>query len=362
MTDLLGPASDNSVTTRPARTIVRGSTDTWFQDCTSPDANDGTVFPADYFNDVLAQVRTALRDSGITLDGADDMLWRAMQSIGLRYGTDIGSAGHIQVTFATPVAALGTGLAVLVKLANDIAGATDFAPNGLTAKSIKWPDGSALTAGDGKAGGVMLLVYDGTVWQLMNYVSRPGTGGGGSAHVPGEIIMWPLETPQTGTLECNGAAVSRTTYANLFTAIGTTHGAGNGTTTFNLPDYRGIFLRGWDHGAGNDPDVGSRTNRGDAVTGDHVGTAQLDSNKSHTHSVTGSLGNFAAATEGGDDHHILSTYGGNANPGTDGAGISVAGTSLQFDLSIVTVNGTAAATGGTESRPKNKTVMFCIAF
>ena len=49
-----------------------------------------------------------------------------------------------------------------------------------------------------------------------------------------------------GFLLCNGAAVNRTTYANLFSAIGTTYGAGDESTTFNLPDYRGAFLRGYD--------------------------------------------------------------------------------------------------------------------
>jgi microcystin-dependent protein len=51
-----------------------------------------------------------------------------------------------------------------------------------------------------------------------------------------------------GWLKCNGAAVSRSTYAVLFAAIGTLYGAGDGTTTFNLPDYRGEFLRGLDDG------------------------------------------------------------------------------------------------------------------
>ena len=59
-------------------------------------------------------------------------------------------------------------------------------------------------------------------------------------------------TPPTGTLERNGAAVSRTTYAALFAKIGTTYGAGDGSTTFNLPDDRGLFDRSWDHGRGVD--------------------------------------------------------------------------------------------------------------
>jgi phage-related tail fiber protein len=56
----------------------------------------------------------------------------------------------------------------------------------------------------------------------------------------------------TGWLKANGAAVSRTAYAALFAALGTTFGAGNGSTTFNLPDLRGEFPRGWDDSRGID--------------------------------------------------------------------------------------------------------------
>lgn len=55
----------------------------------------------------------------------------------------------------------------------------------------------------------------------------------------GTVYYFALEEPPAGYLVCNGAAVSRTTYANLFQAIGTRFGAGDGATTFNLPDLRG---------------------------------------------------------------------------------------------------------------------------
>jgi microcystin-dependent protein len=57
---------------------------------------------------------------------------------------------------------------------------------------------------------------------------------------------------------CDGSAVSRTTYANLFSVIGTTWGVGDGSTTFNIPDLRGVKLRGKDGGKGLDPDRASR--------------------------------------------------------------------------------------------------------
>lgn len=69
---------------------------------------------------------------------------------------------------------------------------------------------------------------------------------------PGSISMFAAATAPTGWLKCNGQAVSRTTYANLFAAIGTAWGAGDAVTTFNLPDLRGEFVRGYDDGRGID--------------------------------------------------------------------------------------------------------------
>lgn len=59
----------------------------------------------------------------------------------------------------------------------------------------------------------------------------------------GTIILHAAATAPAGTLVCDGSAISRTTYADLFAAIGTTYGAGDGSTTFNLPDVRDEFPR-----------------------------------------------------------------------------------------------------------------------
>ena len=106
----------------------------------------------------------------------------------------------------------------------------------------------------------------------------------------GAIFMWPTATSPTGWLECDGSAVSRTTYAKLFALIGETYGNGDGSTTFNLPDMRGEFPRGWDNGAGNDPDAASRTDRGDGTTGDNVGTKQGHALETHVHTNGAWLG------------------------------------------------------------------------
>jgi microcystin-dependent protein len=66
------------------------------------------------------------------------------------------------------------------------------------------------------------------------------------AYLPsGMVLYFANSTVPTGWLQCDGSAVSRTTYANLYAAIGTVYGAGDGSTTFNLPDTRGQFIRGW---------------------------------------------------------------------------------------------------------------------
>ena len=68
----------------------------------------------------------------------------------------------------------------------------------------------------------------------------------------GTIFFVADDAAPEGSLICDGRLLSRTTYADLFAKIGTTYGAGDGSTTFQLPDYRGEFLRGWDGGRGVD--------------------------------------------------------------------------------------------------------------
>lgn len=68
----------------------------------------------------------------------------------------------------------------------------------------------------------------------------------------GSVVAFARKTAPAGWLKANGAAVSRTAYADLFAAIGTSFGIGDGFNTFNLPDLRGEFIRGWDDGRGAD--------------------------------------------------------------------------------------------------------------
>ena len=93
----------------------------------------------------------------------------------------------------------------------------------------------------------------------------------------GTIVPWGGTSAPTGWLECDGSAVSRTTYANLFTAVGTTYGTGDGSSTFNLPDMRGRTA------VGKDNMGGSAANRiTSAVTVDGTTLGQTGGSQSHT--------------------------------------------------------------------------------
>ena len=120
----------------------------------------------------------------------------------------------------------------------------------------------------------------------------------------GAVIAFPTAVVPSGWLQCNGSAVNRITYANLFTLIASTYGDGDGSTTFNIPDLRGEFIRGFDDSIGNDPDAGSRTDRGDGTIGDNVGTKQADELKSHFHTNKGGGGGASGAAEDGQDSGI----------------------------------------------------------
>jgi microcystin-dependent protein len=83
---------------------------------------------------------------------------------------------------------------------------------------------------------------------------------------------------------CDGAALGRVKYANLYKVIGDIHGRGDAVSTFNLPDYRGRFLRGVSDGSGRDPEVDRRDPAAPGgLSGDNVGSVQGDQFAMHTH-------------------------------------------------------------------------------
>jgi phage-related tail fiber protein len=148
----------------------------------------------------------------------------------------------------------------------------------------------------------------------------------GSYYSPaGAVSMFAMSTPPAGWLKANGAAISRTAYAALFAAIGTTFGTGDGSTTFNLPDLRGEFLRGFDDGRGVD-------------SGRGFGSWQDHAVQDHTHS-------YRSPVEGID-----------TDRGTQSSNFSIDGTS------VPTTGGLNSGNPAAETRPRNIALLACIKY
>jgi microcystin-dependent protein len=158
----------------------------------------------------------------------------------------------------------------------------------------------------------------------------------------GAIMAFAMNGAPTGWLAANGSAVSRTTYSNLFAAIGTTYGAGDGSTTFALPDLRGYFVRG------------SGTNSDGTASGT-FGAKQAASLLNHTHSGT-TADPSANHTHGYTRYNTLlnnvSTLAGTANGIWQNTTTVQTGTiSANHTHSFTT--GNPSTGGGSETRPRN---------
>ena len=162
----------------------------------------------------------------------------------------------------------------------------------------------------------------------------------------GSVHMMATTTAPSGYLKCNGANVSRTTYAALFAVIGTTHGAGDGTSTFGLPDLRGEFVRGWDDSRGVD-------------SGRSFGSSQSDQNAQHNHTAT-------ATSTVNDPGHIHQVQYSNSDSGDgvieeSGTGLSGQEPTLSATTGItVSTSVSIANQGGSEARPRNVAMMYVI--
>lgn len=267
-------------------------------------------------NDVLDYLRNGLGSTGTPA---------AMRtSLGL---------GNLATLNEVAAAQLGAGAVTTAKLADAAVTAAKLADAAVGAAKIA----------DGAIGTAKLADGAVTAAKLASGTIPPG--------VPtGTVVAFAGAAAPSGWLVCNGAAISRTTYAALFAVIGTTYGAGDGSTTFNLPDLRGEFIRGLDLGRGVD-------------AGRVLGSAQASQNLSHTHTATtdsagahthdGPAGNFSAGhparyrADGGElrwETNRLDDVG-TIELRPDGA-----------HTHTVTVQ----ASGGTEARPRNVALLYII--
>lgn len=180
-----------------------------------------------------------------------------------------------------------------------------------------------------------------------------------------------MASPPPGWVKANGAIVSRTDplYRGIFARIGTTFGAGNGSTTFALPDARGEFERGWDDGRGIDP-------------GRAFGTVQTQSYQAHNHGVNDPThahsvydpGHAHAVADPGHSHGLnreslsaptgsawrINGAGSSVGTGTSATGISIYAAATGIGIYGAATGISIQNSGSTETRPRNMAVLKCI--
>lgn len=264
----------------------------------------------------------------------------------------VSAAGVLGYAPAPPASGIAGGAAsqILYQSAPNI---TSFIANGLTGQVLlsngsSTPSWGAINATTNITG-ILPVANGGTglgalgvgvQTAISNDVNAPNGLLPYSALPAGAVMFFAMSTAPAAWLVCNGSAVSRTTYAALFAAIGTLYGPGDGSTTFNLPNLNGQFVRGWDSSGSVDP-------------GRTFGSNQAQSFASHTHTATVT-----------DPGHLHSTPGFfNTGQGTSAGGSTLYPTTPSntgSSFTGITVTNTSA--GGTETRPVNVALLPCIKF
>ena len=210
--------------------------------------------------------------------------------------------------------------------------------------AIRAPDNAAsditltLPSSDGNANDVLQSDGSGN----LSFTALPQAVPTGSVHLMAST------TVPSGYEKCNGQALSRTVYADLFAEIGTAFGAGDGSTTFNVPDLRGEFVRGWDDSRGVD-------------SGRNFATAQSDQNKQHNHSASAT----STVSDPGHNHVYIDQQAHNEGyrpwkAGDNDCGQRNKNTNNAFTGISVSTSVTVANDGGNEARPRNIAMMYVI--
>ena len=148
----------------------------------------------------------------------------------------------------------------------------------------------------------------------------------------GMVMPFGCTTPPTGWLECNGASLSTSSYSNLYNQIGYTWGGSGGS--FNIPDLRGEFVRGFDNSRGADPGRSFATYQGYAMEG-------------HAHHMQSYAG-----------YHGI----GGHNPRNEGYGQNGPFGNSVKSRTLTNQPGYPSASWAPETRPRNKTLNYCIKY
>jgi len=215
-------------------------------------ATPATIPGYEWFNNVQEEILSVIEGVGLVASGADrTQLRQAIESLievrSGNYALDTGVANAYVIALSPAISAYTNGLSIRLKFAHSNTGASTI-DAGAGVVPLLNDEGAALVAGDAPAGGVASAVYDATVggFLITGIVPSQALSEAAAAALfaplasgvqPGTIIGFAGATVPAGYLQLPLSAtnISRSTYANLFAAIGTAWGAGDGSTTFGLP-------------------------------------------------------------------------------------------------------------------------------
>lgn len=319
------------------------------QNATLADANQVMA----NFNAILTSVNANAAKNGINTDitalsGLSTPLTPTQGGSSFYYaGTGAGAANAQTTSNPSPLGfALTAGykLTYIASVGNTTAMTLNV--NALGAKNVY----RVIPGGIGPLGGgeivtnmAVHLLYDGTQFQLLNNAIP---------QIPGESLVFRGTALPVGFFFEDGTAISRTTYAALFAALGTTYGIGDGVTTFNLPDSRGRL------DAGRDDQGGSAANRITNAGSGCVGTTLALGCGLQNHAMT--LGELVAhthtspaVTDPGHTHPISAqVYGGGATSPAAGAGGALLQTiTATSNTTGITLAANTGSTGTTTAMP-----------
>lgn len=193
---------------------------------------------------------------------------------------------------------------------------------------------------------------------------------------PGVIAQLGMGTLPAGYLDCDGSAVSRTTYKNLFAAIGTTYGTGDGSTTFNVPDLRAVFLRspgsqtvgGVSYSGGSlgakVKDKTNNTGLSASTSSTNSATVGNSSSLAHTHSFSDrflSVGNSAGSFDDQATPVItLATSYSNSEVGRTSGNPSVSLNHTHTPATLTVSSSTSLSSSDAETTPGSMTIKYGI--
>lgn len=225
--------------------------------------------------------------------------------------TETGTSAAYVITIDPSPVAYAAGLEVTFKATNINIGTCTANVNGIGAVAIKKYGNIDLSPGDILANQIVTLQHDGTFWQIMSQIPSERAG---------RIALYAGSNLHTGWFRCDGAAVSRTTYSTLFAVIGTIYGAGDGSTTFNLPDFRGRVPVGEGAGAGlTNRALGSKAGEENHILtvselaphthpADTVGSLNVASAGYYGQPAAGSVATNTGSTGSGSGHNTMQPF------------------------------------------------------